>query len=1003
MDIVVCYCGQLPIDCQCPKVEVEEELFIHPISTWPTSNNICNYCGDICGFCMECGKCGNKEVKHMGSCSYYWKGESKKVEKFTYNLFPPSNANQKYKVFIWKANGEDDIGNFAGWTLITKEVVLKYDEVKVIIDKSLDASYIVFARKTGNQKSPFIGAIYSFPAGILSGISFAKELYKQYLKDKKGVSSYDQLKVEPIYPKAKKPKFNTYADYVPYAAKVEEKVDPNATWILDQLACKTFPAKSQKIKGLRYATDVIGRVVDPNIIGKATVITEEPNMEIKHSHYPYGRKTKEEVIASMLGNFCRPCPQNPEHGFVDSRLISNETEALAILKEIADTGEKPEMIVMPKIDCDFSGVICPDGIAFGKGHDGATAGNGAVEIKLSLPPEGREKVRKSFWKGTEDWPFVEVLYNSHPRPIMVQMRSGPSLEVKAKKVKIMEVHEVDSSQDLIEWGKEAKVIRAKVVELNRDNDSEVENTIAVWHPGGAFLSHFGVHCRTVEPTLPYITSYDKPVIGSEIEIGIKKKAKLSAIRDGLLEGLGAEIEGEYGNWQRAVNDLNSFLGALHISSIADLGDEITAKFIGYTWGIGARVIAALPFGECTHQPKASENYVKVIGINHILTHERDYGKIWGLPLETVLAGLMDCYNSFTTMKWQSGYGGQAWGNCTTSLLGVFDKMRKFIELPSTLSFNELVDKINIMVNEAHNGGWWLNKMSTKQIFDDASILPHFLLNPKRAMEVKDIKIGAFSIKLKVADMLKKLDMADMAKKIEEVAKKAALEAEIEKKKAIEAAKKAKLEAEKAIKEILEGQKEMAEKVGFGKKGQFQWTPTGDGSINVHIQVKSPVHDEEHAYGASIDVKVDGKVAPLFQALYQGYKNPKTINGKDESFTTKGKFNYVPISFYKDSSKEASINSTCYFLVSGKLIPVVNGSLWMLLDNMEKGEASGVTSSKKVIEAIKKIAKEEVEYDKCWCGKEDKCLDCGYCTDENLNPHNTHSPYCGYSNDENSNA
>ena len=130
---------------------------------------------------------------------------------------------------------------------------------------------------------------------------------------------------------------------------------------------------------------------------------------------------------------------------------------------------------------------------------------------------------------------------------------------------------------------------------------------------------------------------------------------------------------------------------------------------------------------------------------------------------------------------------------------------------------------------------------------------------------------------------------------------------------------------------------------------------------------------------------------MFQALWQDYKNPKTENGKDESFTTKGKFNYVPISFYKDKT----VKDVCYFLVGEKLIPISAYNLWGLLDKMEKGEASGVTSFKKVIEPIQEISKEEEDIDWQYCDDCDadtKCPECYSCV---KNGEESHSHDCTY--------
>lgn len=882
-----------------------------------------------------------------------------------------ATKNKKnYKVYIWQHSST--VGKlihpisfhncihhtYKCWQLIVSEVVFTEEQINSTTHAYNKESFIIFARQVGKSKNWHIGGFYSFNANL--NIQFVHWLYKKYLTEKAGFSSWKELAKTTKTVKTKK-KLNTYKyDYkqkniyskrsIYYDDVEEPKVieDPSRTWIRDTLSCKTFPARSQKIKGLRYSTKVLERVLEKDYINKAIVISEEPNLEVKHttSKYKSGRITLEEVLDSLVNNFVRPCPINPEHGFVDSRFIEDKIEAVEIIEEIRKTGEIPEMIVMPKIDCEYSGVICPDRIAFGYKNDGATQGLNSIGIALSLPPEGIEEVRNNFWTSKE-WPFAEVLYNGNEkRPILVQLRSGPSMTIKAKKIKVVEVYGVNSSMDLIEWGKEAKLIRAKVIELNTGKDNnDIENTIAIWHPNGEFLSHFGVHCRTEEPILPYITSIEEPKIGEVIEIGVKGKPKLNAIKEGLILGLEAPITATSYNSKEAKDDLHSFLGGLHISSIADLGDEFTAKYIGYIWGIGIRIISGLPFGEAIHKDVSYKRTTEIIGEENRLDHERDYPKIWRLPIDIILLGLLECDACFLRLNWSNAYGGKAWSNCTSSLLNVFDSIRRFISLPSTESFNKLVESINIMVNEAHNGGWWLDKISTKQMFDDASLLPHFLLSPKRAFEVRENKIGMFQIKLKTIQTLKMLENGDLdaySIKKEEIKKEREKKEKVKKQKEkieqllkLEKAKKTKEELDKNIEELKEslkgGIQKLQEELGsYFITGQYY---ISQDSINnnamLHIQIESKVELGKN-YGASININIgNGGEGKLLYTYYLGYK------GKyQESLVSQGIYKYAPIIIWKGKT-----NGVCYLvtLEGVVIIPYLGEELWNLMIAFEKGK------------------------------------------------------------------
>lgn len=941
-----------------------------------------------------------------------------------YKQTTDKKKEQKYKVYIWKHSehnsgfGKEVINNncnlsFSCWQLITSDITLSYSDLQDLFDKNTypKEKFIIFARKSGNWKNYSNGAIYNYHPSLSKG--FVIGLYKEVLAKKKGFGSYKEL--EKSLPKATKGYSTKYTlksfydklyddSYYPSTPFKEELeiVDPTKIWLIDSLHCKSFPARSQKIKGLREASSYLERLLDYSSIQNGIVLSKEENLEIKaNNHDKYSCNGKrinlDQVIDNMLDKFTRPCPKSPEHGFVDSRLITTKEEALKIIEEIEKVGEIPEFIIMDRVDCEYSGVICPDMITFGLLNDGATQGNGAIEIKVNLPKEGEDEFRGRFWtnENKEEWPFAEVLYNGGNKGILVQLRSGPKLDNEVKKVRVIEVYEVDSGMDLIEWGKKSKELKEKVKEINSnetengqdrqasldsninnmDSDSSnsrmyrtmdtpqdfrIEETIAIWHPNGALCSHFGVHCRTGSITLPYITSLEKPKIGEVIEIGLIGDIKLESIKEGLLLGLEAKINGNKNiskEWNKAINDLNSFLGSLHISSIADLGDEITAKYIGYCLGIGTRLISGLPFGEISHfnmikgfdenLDKYNCDIIKdkifsIIDKNSFPKNERDYQGIWNLPLDILLEGLIECDFTFTNYTWASNYGGIKWGNCTFSLLKVFSSIEKFIRENNIENFNGLVDNINIMVNEAHNGGWWLNKIGNKETFDLASILPHFLLSPKRAFEVRESKIGKFQMKLKEKEILKKLSLEGL-KKIEEKRELERLE-RLEKKRLEEEKEKEKIEKHKKIMETeLKKQKEELEKleklykevkevnletikeIKFGIKGQFKSSQDSFNTPILHIQVKTPLkikREGTREYGFAINIEVNKVEGDLLNNFYVSNKGSYL-----ESLATKESFSYAPLFIYK------GLKGECYLKVDDIVIKTKNKELYEILEEL----------------------------------------------------------------------
>ncbi len=653
-----------------------------------------------------------------------------------------AKVKKYYKVYIWDLNSDDS------YTLTTNGIKLDEKETDSLIIKysngsnPLNYDKLVYAKRLGNAK-------------YASHDKY--NCYQARMKYKHMIALNPKNNAYQVPPKATP---NKYVWTDPDKIVLEDKYkDEPKNWLLCKLSCGSFPAKSQKIKGLGKASKYIKQVTSAYQIDEAYVAIEETNQDITHNCYK-SRVSISQVLNLMVGKFVRPCPKVPRHGFVDSRVIVDRAAARTILREIKEAGESPELIIMDKVNCDYSAVVTPDMVTFGKSNDGATQGHDAVEIKFNIGPSEREQLLKKFWT-SPDWPFVELLYTKELLPELVQLRAGPVLTAESKSVRVTEVYKVDDKMELLEWAKVVALLRAKTL-IGSDG---MQESVAVWHSGGALGSHFGVWCLDSSinnPTIPYVTSEDKPVIGSVIEIGKKHATKLSALKEGLLLGLDAPIK----DMNSANNDLSNFLGAFHMYSLADLGDEVTARYIGYSWAIGVRVISALPFGECFHRETSREAHGKLLGKH--LSGERDYTKVWCKDMDTILEGLNLARGFFDTLSWGMSYGGPKWSSCTQTLIMSFNKIRAFLNLTSNDNLSELVTALNIMVNEVHNGGWWLNKLSvTKAMFDLASHLPHFALRPNRALEIKGMKLGLFQGKLKTAQQVKMLAKAKVSYSKEE--------------------------------------------------------------------------------------------------------------------------------------------------------------------------------------------------------------------------------------------
>jgi len=729
----------------------------------------------------------------------------------------------QYETYVWKKNLHISYSGAEAWGVhpfeqlelkMAGHILTAKQLAEVVAPNYPPSSHILFARRIGGTSAAVGYKFYGTDSSTAYQIYYDLILEKDPDKKAKEVIS----KVVAPQPSISHKKGGTFGishksktshksysggtyNYVPsspkptYSSSAASYFDlPTSSYtsegefLVCSLGCLSFPARSQKIKGMRFLDEKVRRNTRTDNIYNAMVASSyEGEIEKGVTHVHSGasqRVSRATLIGKMQGKFVRPAPESPVHGFVDSRVISSHQEGEKILDEIKETGEVPELIIMDKVSCLYSAVVAPDRIAFGKGNDGATQGDDAVAICLNLGPENEEGLRKAFWSDKK-WPYAELLYDGQDsNPLIVQMRAGPKMgggEIKTIQVfSVTYVSEfkktTTAAMELIDWKKWVEGLLEEKKGISQDKEG-VEITPVVYHEGGELSSHFGVHCN--EKGIPYFTSAPPPKVMDIIEVGKKNKPNLEALREGLAIGLDADLTGGLPpslttslvvkQVPAIMADLKNFLAALHLYPYCDLGDPFTAKFIGFSWAIGARLIAGLPLGEARHKTQAAADINNILikkaliknptleeaKVEKVVTQtSRDlvYAKAWKLDLEVLTSCLIAAKESFFNKShhWGSSYGGKKWGKCTISLLRVFMDIKNFLNLPTSLNLGNLVDDINTMINEVHNGGGfsWIDKLSTKQVFDDVGKIPHFFLSPARAYEAKKVVLQKFDSKMR---------------------------------------------------------------------------------------------------------------------------------------------------------------------------------------------------------------------------------------------------------------
>lgn len=188
-----------------------------------------------------------------------------------------------------------------------------------------------------------------------------------------------------------------------YGAMSPEQTGRRRTWNLKTVA-RTAKARSlQLIRPSVMILDLRGRV--PTAI-KAQKILNKAKAK-------YG-----EV-------FARPSPLFPQHGFVDSRIVTTAEELQALSKEVLTADPNGEIILMEWMNPQYSGVYDTSNhtLTVGIGHDGVTSGKGP-HIRVMVPlSTAHSRVSFCTLEGIpHEEVVIELVWDTEDRARTVQFR-----------------------------------------------------------------------------------------------------------------------------------------------------------------------------------------------------------------------------------------------------------------------------------------------------------------------------------------------------------------------------------------------------------------------------------------------------------------------------------------------------------------------------------------------------------------------------------------------------
>lgn len=407
--------------------------------------------------------------------------------------------------------------------------------------------------------------------------------------------------------------------------------------------------------------------------------------------------------------FARPCPKSPKHGFVDSRVIHSRKELRALWKEVKKYDKAGEIILGPYFDkVKYNAIYVSSGtLSIGKGHDGATGGKKSISFPVAPDAFNKTSYSKSGIKA-KDSIYLEAILspaasysNWNPRWNLVQARGGPAInsamaDYVPKRTVVTKV--IKPHDDLIKWEK--------------DVQSFAKGTV-VYGAGHSLASHAAVHC--ILHKVPFITT-EKPKVGSILQPTENRKRKVILKRSDFRRGVQAGI-----NYCKTatVSEMRSMfvftLSVLHNWAYLKRSEH-AAWLLGSAMAFFSKMCTALALGESRHCG------------NSTLSSDRDNVYVRGLSEKDSHLMLPETFRFFYNEDWEGGFGGLPWATCTWYSLQMWKCLIKYHnrsdkgQLKSS-EVAEMMSLINRVVNLAHNGGWWFNKISVKEDMDFAADNP----------------------------------------------------------------------------------------------------------------------------------------------------------------------------------------------------------------------------------------------------------------------------------------
>lgn len=454
-------------------------------------------------------------------------------------------------------------------------------------------------------------------------------------------------------------------------------------------------------------------------------------------HFPSGAKILPQhisTIPTIYPLFARPCPLTPRHGFVDSRPVHSQEEALALLEEVKREDPEGELILMPILTGKYSAVATNVGVTWGHGNDGVTGGKGE---NILIPTPTTQVERWNYYTHLSlkipDAAYLELVeHNGHT--IVVQVRNGPALPNTPDYIPRTEVVNKVFRPDgysLLTW---ERLLKDAVMRNGGKPDG-----LAICSQGMALSSHYAVH--GVELGIPVITSRGTKV-GDQL---------------GRVESTTPELtQADYDNLAALIRawELKNYITPEGLKCNSTILTAIATIHTMQQWGNTPhlqqlrassiisllRYLSAATLGEMRYwwtQGPGRDGGSPLTDLDSKLS-SKDRDQIYTnilkpAPIHTILGDFKTTRKDFNTYSWRgqvgrrgrdpSTYGGRKWGNVSNAGLNLAEATLAFLSSPSKQTWAEVTITANTAVHTAHNNGFALNKWISGNIFKKVAECP----------------------------------------------------------------------------------------------------------------------------------------------------------------------------------------------------------------------------------------------------------------------------------------